>query len=344
MNAPNYQPRLSGARLGMELDTDVWLAAVAAAGAAPSIHNTQPWRFVVRPEAVELHLDPQRVLSVADPDGRAARLSCGAAVLNLRLALQANGIEPVVGLLPVRSHPTLLAIVRPAGHRAPTPNEVALHLAIPLRHSHRRPFHPAPVPQTALRAIVYAAGAEGGYLRLLQDPPMVSAVAALVRRAEQAQDALPAYQQELASWTFTNGRRTDGVPHLASGPKPEPGHPLPLRDFAPGVERPVRRYESDPLLGLLLSTGDTPLDELRCGQALQRALLTATTHGVGASIVSAPTEVPAVRGELRKLAGGTMWPQLLMRLGSALPTAGSPRRPTSEFVEIADSYRDDDLR
>jgi len=336
MNAPSSEADRSTPRYqDLTLDLAVWLAAIAAAGAAPSIHNSQPWRFVVRPDLVELHLDPNRLLPVADPLGREARISCGAALLNLRIALRAHGIEPMASLLPLRTHPTLLTIVRPAGRRHPTPTETALHRAIPRRHSHRRPFHTTPVPPAALRTVVYAAGIEGGYLRLIADPPTVSTIAAIVRRAEHLQRHDPAYQDELANWTFTDQPRADGVPEAASGPRPRPGDLLALRDVAPESTHPARHYESDPLLGVLMSAGDTPRDQLRSGQALQRALLTATCHGVGASIMSAPTELPPARDSLRTLVGSAMWPQLVLRFGSALPTTATPRRPVSDYVDLA---------
>jgi hypothetical protein len=336
MGAPSYQKvLLLDQSTDLTLTEREWLTAIEAAGAAPSIHNSQPWRFVVRPEAIELHLDPERALPVADPTGREARLSCGAALLNLRIALHANGVEPVVSLLPLRQHPTLLAIVRPGGRRSPMPSERALYQAIPERHSHRQPFHCAPVPLGVLRTIVYAAGLEGGYLRLVLDPPTVGGIAVLVRRAEHTQRLDPAYEDELAKWIFDAGSRTDGVPGAASGPRPEPGDLLAIRDFAPHTDRPTRRYESDPLLGVLLSAGDTRLDQLRCGQALQRALLTATQHGVGASIMSAPMELPTARAALRRLVGGAMWPQLVLRFGLAQPTVPSPRRPVSEILKLA---------
>lgn len=53
--------------------------ALRAATRAPSVHNTQPWRFLVAPARIELHPDRQRVLSMADPDAREVQLSCGAA-------------------------------------------------------------------------------------------------------------------------------------------------------------------------------------------------------------------------------------------------------------------------
>ncbi|HEY3261180.1 MAG TPA: nitroreductase [Pseudonocardiaceae bacterium] len=342
MNAPNYQAseqatyqdRTAGRYADPTIDQAAWLDAITAASSAPSVHNTQPWRFMVRPDAVGLHLDEQRVLPVADPTGRQARISCGAALLNLCLTLRANGVEPAVALLPQRAHPTLLAIVRPAGRRPATPTEIQLNRAIPRRHSHRHPFHAAPVPQAALRSIVYAAGLEGGYLRLVIDTATLGTIAALVRRAENHQRQDEAYQAELAAWTFSTGARLDGVPQAASGPRPEPGDLVTLRDFAPDTDRPTRHFESDPLLGVLMSAGDTPLDQLRCGQALQRALLTATDLGIAATIMSAPTELRSARAALRREVGGAMWPQLVLRFGSGLSTMATPRRPVSDIAEL----------
>src|SRR6266498_2951029 len=113
---------------------------VAAAVAAPSVLNTQPWRFIAHGEAIDLHADPGRTLHVIDPDGRALTISCGAALFNLRLAISALGREPVVQPLPAPATPTLLARVRWAGRREPRPEELALHAAIPRRRASRVPF------------------------------------------------------------------------------------------------------------------------------------------------------------------------------------------------------------
>jgi hypothetical protein len=124
------------------------------------------------------------------------------------------------------------------------------------------------------------------------------------------------------------------VPLAATAPRAAPGAVLAMRDFTGGRAGPEHDYESDPLLAVLLSTGDTPRDQVQAGQALQRALLTATNHGAAASILSAPTEVPAIRAALRDLVGGAMYPQLVLRLGS--PGAGvtaSPRRPVDDLVD-----------
>ena len=62
---------------------------VAAAARAPSVHNTQPWRFRAGPDAVELWTDPRRKLR-ADPSGREMLISCGAALFGLRLVIRSS--------------------------------------------------------------------------------------------------------------------------------------------------------------------------------------------------------------------------------------------------------------
>src|SRR3712207_6282351 len=85
--------------------------AAAMAGRAPSVHNTQPWRWTVLPDRLELMLDRDRQLVAADPQGRLAVVSCGAALHHARVALAAEGFEAVIRRLPDPERPDLLAVV-----------------------------------------------------------------------------------------------------------------------------------------------------------------------------------------------------------------------------------------
>jgi len=71
--------------------TEALARAAEAARLAPSIHNTQPWRWVVRGDQLELHAVAARQLLEQDPEGRLMRLSCGAALHHARVALGAEG-------------------------------------------------------------------------------------------------------------------------------------------------------------------------------------------------------------------------------------------------------------
>ena len=54
---------------------------------APSSHNSQPWHFVLQDDSVLVCADRTRALPVVDPFDRELVISCGAALFNLRVAL-----------------------------------------------------------------------------------------------------------------------------------------------------------------------------------------------------------------------------------------------------------------
>src|SRR5215216_4417245 len=204
------------------------VSAIEAATLAPSMHNSQPWRFRVTTNEIELFIDPERQLSVADPDGRAARLACGAALFNLRLAVAMLGRSPQAVVLPDTRHPLLVARTVLGPPRPPTPEERELYAAIPRRHSNRYPFLDVPVlleHRTRLRA---AAQRESAWLDFLLGPVAITMVSELIRTADRALSKRPEYRAELAGWTRYDGEHcSDGVPEAAGGPAPQPHELLP---------------------------------------------------------------------------------------------------------------------
>src|SRR5690348_14755011 len=91
------------------LDRAAVEAAVGAAVLAPSMLNSQPWRFRLGAEHVDVLVDPARRLPVSDATGWASRVGCGAALFNLRLALAVGGAPAVVRVQPDPDDPELLA-------------------------------------------------------------------------------------------------------------------------------------------------------------------------------------------------------------------------------------------
>ncbi|MTD54594.1 Acg family FMN-binding oxidoreductase [Amycolatopsis pithecellobii] len=303
------------------------VTALEAAVWAPSPHNTQPWYFEVDGDRVAVFLDPRRVLAIVDPEGREARLSCGAAILNMRVALRAAGRRPVVHLLPDRAAPECLAVVQAGALYRPTPVDAELARAIVRRRSNRRPFADQAVPPGVREALIQAARKEGADLVLLNEPASLDEAAALLRRAEHLQSEDPAFQDELSSWTTDSHESDEGVPVHAGGPRPPAGTLLSLRQYGNPRQRMERPYEPEPLVVVLGSFTDTPLAHVRTGQALQRVLLTAASMGVSASFLSQPIEMPATRTALRELVGGHTYPQAMLRLGYGYPSPPTGRRP-----------------
>jgi len=153
-----------------------------------------------------------------------------------------------------------------------------------------------------------------------------------VQQAHQIQLGDPAVQAELAAFTGHRPGATDGVPPASAGVRPEMQDEWVFRDFHGPQRHPGKDYESDPLVVVLCSFYDGPLGDLQAGQAMQRVLLTATTHGLSASFLSQPVEVRRVREELRRSLGGMLIPQTVLRLGFGAPVPPTPRRSVSELL------------
>jgi nitroreductase len=304
---------------------------LAAATAAPSMHNTQPWRFRVNKDLIELRADPERMLQIADPSARAVHIACGAAVLNLRLAAAVAGRESVVQLLPCPDQPLLLATVRLAGPHRASRAERELHAAITERHTNRRPFSARPVSPAAVTLLADAARAEGGILHIL-DPGEAARVLYLVQDAERDLLADRAYRSELARWAG-GARDRDGIPDGSLGPRPL-GPPTAVREFTPGRPGPAgcARFEEHPQLAVLSTRFRARAFWLQAGQALQRVLLTATAHGIAVSPLTQPLET-ASAWLVRDPRTGRDVPQMILRLGYGLPVPPAPRRPVLEVLD-----------
>ncbi|SER00688.1 Nitroreductase family protein [Lentzea xinjiangensis] len=313
-------------------------SVLTAASLAPSVHNAQPWRFRVRHDRIELHADPDRRLAATDPEDRELRLSCGAALFNLRLALQSAGVRPLVSMLPGRDAPGALAVVRHGGRLKIDDEQRGLLAAVSRRHTNRRPFLEAAVDPRQRHALVRAAELERSWLHVVTTPVDRAQLKRFVRQAHEIQLADEGVQAELAAFTGHRPGATDGVPLTSAGVRPEMQDEWAFRDFHGPERRPGKDYESDPLVVVLCSFYDGPLGELQAGQALQRVLLTATTRGLSASFLSQPVEVRRVREDLRRALGGMLVPQTVLRLGFSTPVPPTPRRPVSELLIRSDEH------
>ncbi|WP_240810016.1 hypothetical protein [Actinomadura sp. WMMA1423] len=294
---------------------------------APSVHNTQPWRFGVRGSRISLRADPDRRLGVADPKGREMLISCGAALYNLRLSLRAQGYDPVLRLLPDPDRPHLLADVHLEPDEEPDQQTLREHAQIRRRRSHRGAFRPETVSAGVLTAMRYDVEREGARLIEAVDSHVKGALAALTDAAEHLQRRTPAYAAEIGRWAPSpRTARKDGMQEGAYPRQaPETSPNFPARDFARGQgwgTEPAQgeaQREGQGVAGvalLLVSDGDGPADWVRTGQALQRALLRAAEGDLAAAFHTQALEVPELRAFIRAHFCRDAYPQMLLRIGA----------------------------
>lgn len=291
---------------------------------APSSHNTQPWHFTATDSAIFLHADRTRALAVNDPYDRELTISCAAALFNLRAAAAHRGVPLAIELFPDPQDPDCLA--RATLSPQADPEEAILALAIGHRRTYRHRFTPQPIPDTILAELLAAARTEGAALSPVFTEANRHALAALIAEGDALQWGNPSWRRELASWMHPR-RSGDGltVPGLVA-----PLTQLVVRtfDMGGGVAAKDRELaDGSPVLAVLSTPADEPADWMAAGQALERVLLLATHHGLQASHLNQPVEIPTLRTQLQELIRAGV-PQLVLRLG--YPTHDlppTPRRP-----------------
>lgn len=306
---------------------------------APSSHNTQPWRFLVDGDTVALCADRLRALPVADPYDRELVISCGAALMNLRIALAHLGLPYAITLFPSPDDPDVLAhlrVVQGGRHDRSLP---PLFRAITQRVTTRAPFADEPVAPALQQHMIEAGAAEGADVACIDSPVLRTRVAELVAEADRAQFADARFRRELAGWIHPR-RLDDGMPAYAAGVSA-------LLDFAtPIVALAIRTFDvgdgvaaahaqlasGSPLIVAIGTQGDDAPSWLAAGQALERVLLVGADAGLTASYLNQPIEVDALRRTLRDALSLDATPQLLLRMGRGPTVAHAPRRPIDAVV------------
>ncbi|MDR6975953.1 nitroreductase [Streptomyces sp. 3330] len=318
---------------------------VRAAVTAPSPYNTQPWIFVAEDEdrGVEVHADAARRLPLADPFGRELVISCGAALLNIRLAVRHLGFDPVVEHFPRPADPAYLARVAWGAYRRPTAEDERLFRALPRRHTAHGPFLAERLPPSLADDLREHAHRAGVALDFVTDRAGRRQLAELVRIAEDAHRSRPEFAAEQRRWTrWPGAARSDGIPVDAGMAHPD-GTPLAGRDLG-GLTRtypepPRRRSPRTGAVAILGTVRDDPAAWLRAGEALQGLLLEAADQGVMAAFHTQPLEIPSLRTAIRRTLGAGAFPQMILRLGYPPSVRALPRRPVAEVLRTAGTGR-----
>lgn len=309
---------------------------IATAARAPSVHNTQPWRFKASHDAIELYADPHRKLRV-DQVGREMLMSCGASLFGLRLAVRSLGYLPEVELFPDPARLRLLARVALGAAMPMNEAERRMLEAVPRRHTHRGPFGPGPLPDGLLARLQHDALAEGATLAVVQPTLAYQQLADIVSAVGRRQDLDPVARAEVRRWSrAAGGPARDGVPAQAfpAGPVRQRGR-LRQRDFDLGRRLGLLSGGGAPAAAtaVLVTSGDSRADWLRAGQALHRLLAHAAVSWDFASLSTQPLEAAAIRALIQDRLALPGAPQILLQLGLAQTAQSTARRPPAELMQ-----------
>ncbi|WP_345138308.1 nitroreductase [Dactylosporangium darangshiense] len=271
------------------------VAAANAAGFAPSILDSQPWRWRLTGNTLVLYLDRGRIVDDVDVDGRLAIISCGAALHHARIALAAEGWRLTTHRRPDPADPDRLASLRLDERSPAEPADAPLMNSIPLRRTDRSPVTGAPIAAAQLKAVTAAVRAEETSLHVLYPDEVLDL-------ARVASDARPS--------------------ESGSGDRSTGAGPVGLAE------------DRGATFALLYGHHDEPEDWLRAGEALSAGWLTATAADVSVLPLSAAVEVVATRQAVQIMIGCVGYPYLLLRLGRATTSPTGPRRaPTAQVID-----------
>ncbi|TDD60642.1 nitroreductase [Kribbella antibiotica] len=316
---------------GIALSADDRETMILAAVLAPSMHNTQPWRFRFAGSVVEVYRDRDRELPAEDPQRRMLFVSLGAAILNLRVGAAVRGYGSQVRHLVDKRRPDLVALVELGDPDGSQLSVLGPYLT--KRRTNRQPYTDERVPDETRAGLDLAARIEGARLQWLDRPSLRWWLHMATKEAGGADDASRARIAERRQWVGGD-RSVDGVPSRALGPRAARGLPA-ARDLAVAaadLERPLGVFEAEPQLAVLATRFDGPIEWLRAGQAMERVLLAAASHGLATSLLNQVIEHAELRWQINDPLGLWQRPQAVLRVGYGPPVLRTPRRPIADVL------------
>ncbi|MFC6012529.1 Acg family FMN-binding oxidoreductase [Nocardia lasii] len=327
---------MSEVRVSLVPDHPTVRAAIRLGCRAPSVHNTQPWRWVFDDTGLHLFGDPDRQLTAADPHGRQAVISCGAMLHHVRTAFASQGWRTETARFPDPTRPNLLATLGFLARPDSPTGTFGRAAAMARRHTERRAMT-APIGWESIRPTLDDLAAAHDTAFDVLDGSARARLTVASEQSEALRHYDMDYQGELRWWAGHPGT-VDGVPPSALITESELVGVGVARKFptpAPALGR--SELHDRARLAVLSTTEETPAAWLRTGEALSAVLLECTAAGLATCALTHITEVGAGRRLLSGLLGHPGVPQVVLRIGTAPDDRRpdpTPRRPLAEILTV----------
>lgn len=324
-------------------DRGLLTSLVQSAIFAPSLLNTQPWKFRIseKDNTITVLPDPDRRLDWLDPENRYLCISLGCAVENLIIAAQHAGFQSTVQY----QHPPDEKLTTASVHFKTGTGKQAggsLYDFIPLRRTNRNMYNRKPVPSEIIDRLNGIGKEPGQNITIYSGATRASEIGRLVMKADFM--LLGSHEQriETLKWTRFNRKEEekycDGVSFGSTGRLNVPkwlgrSWMYLFRNGDSEARHDAKKLKSSSALVLFSSEQDNETSWFQTGRVLQRFLLHATAEGLQHAYINSPCEVRQVRDELKKyLHLSTYRPQILLRIGYAQEAAPSVRRPVQDVI------------
>lgn len=303
---------------------------------AANAHNTQPWRFAPRDQAVAILPDVSRKTPAVDPDDHHFHASLGCAAETLALAARARGFGGEIAVEDDPARPLEVALV--PGRRETDP----LFDAIPERQCTRSDYDGTGLAPDLVAALV-AEAASVGVAAIWIPAAEQGDLTELVLSGNAAQMHDPAFVAELKLWIRFNARQAvatgDGLYGACVGSPEAPawlGRAMFGLFYSVDAETKKYRRQMESSAGcfVLVAERNDPVGWIAAGRAYQRLALRATALGLKNAFVNQAVEHPDSRAELAKLVGlPDKRPNFVLRVGRAAAMPYSLRRQVPLLID-----------
>ncbi len=322
------------------------------ASLAPNAHNSQPWvlRYHNSSQTFTLVFDKDRALPHTDPTGRESYISLGAFLENFSQAANAFGFQADVEIK--ATPPTTEEIARIRLTRlesVPTQNSVARLGLMEQRHTDKRPYDAAPIPNAAIQDLLERHKPYLAYYA--KDTPEYMYLSDRAVRAMQTQSEDQGKRDELASWLrFSNEEASaarDGLPAEQlgmTGMKKFFYYMLYDREktrgdaFARESVRLLAEQVPHSAGFFVITGGDTLPEYVRAGMHLEAFWLDAVAAGISIHPLSQMLEEQPYMGEVQNALGLPLPPQMILRAGILADYGKNHkiRRNVADFVQVVE--------
>lgn len=306
---------------------------------APNSHNTQPWKFRLGEDVVDVLPDFSRRTPAVDPDDHHIFVTLGCAAENLLIAANASG-RPAEISVEAKEPDTHIRISLGRG----TANEKELCNAIPARQSTRSDYDGRELGAEDLAKLARAALMPGVQATFLTERQKLEAVLDFIVQGNSAQVKDEAFVRELKSWIRFNAGSAietgDGLFAKCSGNPELPtwaGSFMFERVFTEEAENKkcVRQMRSSAGVVVFVAEAEGPEGWIQVGRSFERFALQATVLGVRHAHMNMPIEVAEVRPAFANWLGMPgKRPNLVIRFGRALPMPMAMRRAVEDVIVI----------
>jgi hypothetical protein len=297
---------------------------------APSSHNTQPWKFRISGDRIDVFVDEERWLKVADDDQRELHISVGCALENLLIAAEHFCFDHKSHYLPDTQKPFHAASVQFEVSGAGVPRRSgSLFSMIPVRHTNHGEYDGRPIPANVLEQLHGCCIEPEITVQLTSDDSIKRRADELVVQADAIEFADPAFREELGYWI---GQGVFGTSWLMSKiGKLAVTH---INMGASTAKKDSAVLMSSPVLGLISSNNNSRETQIKVGQVYQRLSLLAASFGIWCQPMSQIVQIEETKQEVAQLQPNpNLFPQCPFRLGFAAPEKHrTPRREVEEVL------------